>query len=490
DERLLEFDSGKVDKVLRVFELKGEEGLGDLGLSKLSIKENEDRGDGIVSMEEWVGPANAVEGYVPKNRPGSKGKDGKLKKDEKEEVMFNESNFTSSIITQGDEYNISKKPSGGQTKMNKKHTQFNDGKESKVGSKVKDGKQKREEKKEEGMFNELNFMSSIITQGDEYSISKEPSGQTQTNKKHTQFNDKEESKVGEPSGDGVDQPSSSSGLKSCLKSKPCSARRNVTWADDDRQASENEQEKDKGILEDPLPAAEVCAQAEAHDVASGDVVPVSDAGPVSGAVIPEPAQIKWPKKNGIVESDFFDSEDSWFDNTPEEFVVDLSPFATMFMSLFAWVSSSTLAYVYGGEDSFAYASVNGREYPQKIVLTDGRSSEIKQTLAACLARALPGLVLRLRIPTPVSTIEYGMGCLLETMSFMDPLPALRTKQWHVILLLFLETLSVSRIPALAPHLTISVFYKVFQDGQISREEYEVLKDLILPLGRFGMQSGA
>lgn len=151
--------------------------------------------------------------------------------------------------------------------------------------------------------------------------------------------------------------------------------------------------------------------------------------------------MKWSKKTGIVESDFFDSEDSWFDSPPEEFVLDvsfllnnycmcvyiciyyylltiflffcnqLSPFAKMFMSLFAWVSSSTLAYVYGGEDSSAeehYSSINGREYPQKIVLADGRSSEIKLTLSACLARSLPGLIRHLRLATPVSTIEYGM----------------------------------------------------------------------------------
>ncbi|KAJ0861994.1 putative protein-serine/threonine phosphatase [Helianthus annuus] len=430
EERSLDFDSGKIDRVMRMFELKGEENSSDFGLSKLSIKEKDDRSGGVVSMEEWVGPSNAVEGYVPKNRPGSK---------------------------------------------------------------VKVGKPKRDGKEIESMFDELNFMSSIIIQGDEYSISKNPSGQTKENKKHTQFNNEEVSKIGEPSGEAVDQPSGSSELKSCLKSKPRSVRRNVTWADDDKQVSEKEKEKEKdngfGISEDQLAAVEVCAQAEAQHVASGDVVPVSDTGMLPGAVIPEPAQIKWPNKTGIVESDFFES-DSWFDTTPEEFVVDLSPFATMFMSMFAWVSSSTLAYIYGGEDSSDYASINGREYPQKIILTDGRSSEIKQTLAACLARSLPGLVLHLRISTPVSTIEYGMGCLLETMSFLDPLPALRMKQWHVILLLFLEALSVSRIPALAPHLTTSYLNKVFEDGQISREEYEVLKDLILPLGRFGMQSGA
>ncbi|KAJ0677707.1 hypothetical protein HanOQP8_Chr12g0439701 [Helianthus annuus] len=145
------------------------------------------------------------------------------------------------------------------------------------GSKVKVGKPKRDGKEIESMFDELNFMSSIIIQGDEYSISKNPSGQTKKNKKHTQFNNEEVSKIGEPSGEAVDQPSGSSELKSCLKSKPRSVRRNVTWADDDKQVSEKEKENEKdygfGISEDQLAAVEVCAQAEAQHVASGDVVP-------------------------------------------------------------------------------------------------------------------------------------------------------------------------------------------------------------------------
>ncbi|KAI3828895.1 hypothetical protein L1987_03006 [Smallanthus sonchifolius] len=428
DERSLDFDTGKIDKVVRLFEglnLKTEEGLGDFGLGNLSIKEKKDESV-VMSMEEWIGPSNAIEGYVPHHHHTSKNKpvkDGKLKTGEKEERMFDELNFTSSIITQGDGYNISKKPCG-QTKMKKKHTRLSD---------------------------------------------------------------EEESEIHEPSG-----------LKSCSGASAAAIRRNVTWADDEtdsnNQTHVSENEKGFAILEDQLASAE----AEAQFVDSGDVVPVSEAGllpPLEGAIDPEPAQWKWSKKTGIVESDFLDSEDYWFDAPPEEFVADLSPFPTMFMSLFAWVSSSTLAYVYGGEDEEHYASINGREYPQKSVSADGRSSEIKQTLASCLARALPGLVLHLRLATPVSSIEYGMGCLLETMSFLYPLPALRMKQWHVFLLLFLEALSLYRVPALAPQLsnTASFFHKVFEDGRISREEYEVLKDLILPLGRvpqFAMQSGA
>lgn len=33
----------------------------------------------------------------------------------------------------------------------------------------------------------------------------------------------------------------------------------------------------------------------------------------------EPAPMKWPKKPGLSDSNFFNSEDSWYDNPPEGF---------------------------------------------------------------------------------------------------------------------------------------------------------------------------
>jgi len=82
----------------------------------------------------------------------------------------------------------------------------------------------------------------------------------------------------------------------------------------------------------------------------------------------------------------------------------------MWNAIFSWMTSSSLAYIYGRDESFheEYLSVNGREYPCKIVLSDGRSSEIKQTLAGCLARAFPPVVAGLRLPIPISTLEQGM----------------------------------------------------------------------------------
>lgn len=99
----------------------------------------------------------------------------------------------------------------------------------------------------------------------------------------------------------------------------------------------------------------------------------------------------------------------------------LSPFATTFMALFAWISSSSLAYIYGHDENHHedYLYINGREYPRKIFSADGRSLEIKQALAGCLSRALPGLVAELRLPIPLSTLEKEM-VLIRTSSPFFP----------------------------------------------------------------------
>jgi len=82
----------------------------------------------------------------------------------------------------------------------------------------------------------------------------------------------------------------------------------------------------------------------------------------------------------------------------------------MWDSLFGWVSSSSLAYIYGKEESAheEFLLVNGKEYPRRIIMVDGLSSEIKQTIAGCLARALPRVVTHLRLPIAISELEKGL----------------------------------------------------------------------------------
>lgn len=87
----------------------------------------------------------------------------------------------------------------------------------------------------------------------------------------------------------------------------------------------------------------------------------------------------------------------------------------MYMSLFSWMSSSSLAYIYGRDESSheEYLSVNGREYPRRVIAMDNRSSEIKLAFAEFLSQNLPELVSNLRLPIPVSTLEKGMVLLLN-----------------------------------------------------------------------------
>jgi len=79
--RTLEFDSVKLNEILDLFgdslEVKGSLDVNkDLDLSKLMIKENFGVRGEELSLEKWMGPSNAVEGYVPFDR--SKSSNGKF----------------------------------------------------------------------------------------------------------------------------------------------------------------------------------------------------------------------------------------------------------------------------------------------------------------------------------------------------------------------------------------------------------------------------
>ncbi|KAL0335387.1 UNVERIFIED_CONTAM: putative RNA polymerase II subunit B1 CTD phosphatase RPAP2 [Sesamum radiatum] len=545
EERSSALNSAKLNDVLKLFDgLSSDSAVdmgnnhGDLGLSELKIQEKTDTEAGEVSLEEWIGPSNAIDGYVPRKERNLKPKqssnlkksarrdqvESKYKHDPPADILFSDLNFTSTIITE-DEYSISKavppvkaKESKGKVIIEDVNSRANQmQKPAAPLPNIQETKSKKSDKHKH-----------VIKTDDELSILETAAGQSQND-----FTKEENEPLL-----GKECASGATALKSSLKTSDSKkATRSVTWADaktdgDGQNLCEFREVKDeKGALVTShsavqevgdesyrIASAEACARAlsqAAEAVASGqhDVSnAVSEAGVIILPPPPEvdeakreeigdvtdtdPVLLKWPPKPGFSNADLFDSEDSWYDSPPEGFSLTLSPFSTMFMALFAWITSSSLAYIYGKEESLheEYLSVNGREYPHKVVMPDGRSSEIKQTLSGCLARALPGLVAELRLPIPLSTIEQGMGRLLDTMSFIDPLPAFRMKQWQVIVLLFLDALSVSRIPALTPYLMGRriLLPKVLEGAQISAEEFEIMKDLIIPLGRvpqFSTQSG-
>jgi len=91
----------------------------------------------------------------------------------------------------------------------------------------------------------------------------------------------------------------------------------------------------------------------------------------------------------------------------------LSAFGTTWAALFGWISRSSLAYVYGLERGSVEELLiaNGREYPEKIVQKDGRSSEIRRALDSCVCNAVPVLVSNLRLQIPVSKLEITLVCV-------------------------------------------------------------------------------
>ncbi|KAL6536509.1 hypothetical protein OROGR_013081 [Orobanche gracilis] len=532
EERSSTLDPAKLNEVLKLFDgfsldLDVDMGeKGDLGLSVLKIKEKTDTTAGEVSLEEWIGPSNAIDGYVPRREEnfGAKQSYNNNRKSERREQveskhrqagpnvtdLSNDMDFTSIIITQ-DEYSISKTVPLVEVKELKGKTSSKD-----VNCK--------------GNPIQKPIAPSANTQETRSKSSSKSNNLTLTDVKISLLEDStgpRQNDIGQAATElHLRKESGTDILKPSLKTSDLKkATHTVTWADgqnlyDCKELKDNEgaivtyhsADEEMGQESYRFASAEACAMAlsqaaeavasgksDASDALSEAVVAIMPPPDGDDEVIIEengPLQLKWPLKPGFSNADMFDTEDSWYDTPPEGFNLTLSPFSTMFMAFFAWISSSSLAYIYGKEESFheEYLSVNGREYPRKTFMPDGRSSEIKQTLAGCLARALPGLVAELRLPIPISTLEHGIGRLLDTMSLIDALPAFRMKHWQVIDLLFLDALSVSRIHALTPYMVgrRNLLPKVLEGAEISVEEFGILKDLLIPLGcvpQFSTQCG-
>lgn len=493
------------------------------------MNSRESTGRDELDAQEMPSALDAIEGHVPQTRSMIKssikkkeGVNSKTNKpNSKKDLLFNEMDFTSVIMT-NDEYSISK-PHCGSTKTITK-TKFEETKENADGENLED---QCAALGSLALIKDDSCRKSKTVVKAELSAQKVPSASVLplTGSNISTVDAEREIQVAKESISGVSMPKSS--LKSSGSKK---VGLSVTWADEkidgcgSRDLFEVRDMGDDGNdnnADDMLrfASAGACAMAlsrVAEAVMSVDS-DVADAVSEAGVIIlpsphdghegesmenpdvlePEAALLKRPSKPGIPRSELFDPEDSWYDEPPEGFSLTLSPFATMWMAIFAWISSSSLAYIYGRDESFheEYLSVNGREYSQKIIMGDGHSSAIKQTLSGCLARTFPALVADLRLRIPVSTLEKGLEGLLNTMSFIDPLPAFKVKQWQVITVLFLDALSVCRIPALTPHMTnrTMLLRKVLDGAQISAEEYEVMKDFLMPLGRapqFSSQSGA
>ncbi|KAF5199567.1 Rna polymerase ii subunit b1 ctd phosphatase rpap2-like protein [Thalictrum thalictroides] len=541
-------NSDKINEILKLFgdlSLNDRNGFGkkeELGFSDLKIEEKLDVKMGKMSLEDWIGPSNAIEGYVPvidrSSKPSESSSPSKHQKSESKSksarpktdksMLVNDLDFTSTIIV-GDQI-ITPELSSSDTKVKDCMLKLEDLERDKFNyPKVSSGPvQSGSELKE------LNEAMSSLSVESQFGIpemlydSAENVSNGVVNKSKRELSIEKKAELNEAS------------LKSSIKcSDTKKLRRSVTWADEERTSStsrsktcevhkmsdapENVETSSNFIVEDDigsirLESAEACALAlsqAAEAVASGEVDVTNAVSEAGIMIFPQPHEgdnnshkdenmteldsvpLKWPTKPGVLNSEVFGPEDSWYDPPPEGFSLNLSSFATMYMALFGWTTSSFLAYIYGQDENSheEFSLVNGREYPYKIVLSDGRSSEIKLAMAGCLSRALPKVATDLRLKTPISTIEKEVGHLLNTMSFVNALPSFKLKQWLVIAILFIDALSVCRIPGVATHMRSEriLLQKVFDDAQVRGEEYEIMKDLLIPLGRvpqFSAQSGA
>ncbi|KAI5079768.1 hypothetical protein GOP47_0005247 [Adiantum capillus-veneris] len=178
--------------------------------------------------------------------------------------------------------------------------------------------------------------------------------------------------------------------------------------------------------------------------------------------------------------------DCWYSSPPKDFKPELSMFGMLWMALDSWISAASIAHVYGRDSNEEenFASMNGKEYLRQVRIPNGVSAEIERTLAGCISRTLPGLVETFRFPVPVSTLEVSMGRFMRTMSFMSAIPAFSSKQWQVVVLILLEALSVHRLPALRTRVLNGrqLLQKVLASANITEAEYEIFRDLVLPMG--------
>uniref|UniRef100_J3M3Q5 Uncharacterized protein n=1 Tax=Oryza brachyantha TaxID=4533 RepID=J3M3Q5_ORYBR len=603
----------RLDALVALFEGGGGSALG-FGASghgeevdegrKVEIRENEAPGPGEVTLHEWIGPSDAIEGYVPRHDRiiGGPNKEAKQNsacsaeqfrhfnvdsrnassgeydtvipsssvdtpvrsevladkmddmvltentKAKKKEVtktplkMFKQdedndmlsSCISDSIAKQLEDVVLgekkdkrTKKATKGTSKTGKsksaKRPVGSDGHEVDFTSTIIMGDHDSG-KMDHGSVGQYNFSSSILT--NEQPSSSQYSAidlvQAYTEELHEVF-----SNAVNIAKDETGDDSGRLAIKSSLKTVGSkNARHSVTWADEkgsvleasrvfDSHSSDDKQSQEGMDSSIRRASAEACAAAliEAAEAISSGTSEVDDAVSKAGIIIvPDMVNqkqynndydndkdageneifeidrgvVKWPKKTVLLDTDMFDVDDSWHDTPPEGFSLTLSTFATMWAALFGWISRSSLAYVYGLDESSMedLLVASGRECPRKMVLNDGHSSEIRRALDTCVCNALPVLVSNWRMQIPVSKLEITLGYLIDTMSFVDALPSLRSRQWQVMVLVLLDALSIHQLPGLAQTMSDSrLLHKLLNSAQVSREEYDSMIDLILPFGR-------
>ncbi|MQM07596.1 hypothetical protein Taro_040436 [Colocasia esculenta] len=314
---------GRVAELLRLFEdlsfqrrpgprrrrpRRAAEEDGDFGFSKLTIHEKSEVASGDVTVEEWIGPSNAIEGYVPQ-RERNQGADVKRKAKSKPKEKPMPAKFSIDIDEIASE-----------------------------------------------------FASSVIV-GEPFSIAAPgPSSSVLASNGLEQGVPRlEDAHVGKGEVNEKGQLKEPPALKSSLKTSGAKSRnRTVKWADEEnvealeesarsvaREVSEQRRESSTTLSEEDedssqrLASAEACVAAlvqAADSVASGELESVDAATEAGIVILPLPIDseemdfeadedafefdkgfVKWPKKTVLLDTDMFEVEDSWHDTPPEGF---------------------------------------------------------------------------------------------------------------------------------------------------------------------------
>ncbi|KAL2642215.1 hypothetical protein R1flu_009802 [Riccia fluitans] len=189
----------------------------------------------------------------------------------------------------------------------------------------------------------------------------------------------------------------------------------------------------------------------------------------------------WPEvePEGVDDEEVSSSKGGWHDTAPKNFKLEMSMFGTLWMSLEEWISAATVAFIYGkeAEPEENFLSVNGREYRLKVVCGDSVSAEISRAFSNCVARILPDVIQALGIRVPLSSIEKALSRMVRTMSFVEPLPAFGINQWRMLVMLFLEGLSVDQVEMIGVYLSrhSTLFRKLLDSTGTSEAEYETFR---------------
>eukprot|EP00854_Cymbomonas_tetramitiformis_P005443 gene5443-6598_t len=155
----------------------------------------------------------------------------------------------------------------------------------------------------------------------------------------------------------------------------------------------------------------------------------------------------------------------------------MSSAGSLLMVLNAWSTPLTAAFL-------RMDNVNPEEiaYGVEMPGVAPNSEEIKKACASCLFHALPDIMRKLGMKTPVQTIEAQLRGLLGTFRFRSAIPYLGNDMWKLLSLMFLQVLSEFRLPAAAEPMQSEtsqhMITKLLKKAGLSKQMYDACLDML------------